>query len=32
LIGLGRIVGAAPGVATAFGHDIDAALDDSDGP
>jgi 4-carboxymuconolactone decarboxylase len=32
VIGLGRMVGAAPGVAGAFGYDIDAALDDPDGP
>jgi alkylhydroperoxidase/carboxymuconolactone decarboxylase family protein YurZ len=28
VIGLGRIVGAMPGVADAFGYDIDAALED----
>lgn len=28
VIGLGRIVGAAPGVAGALGYDIDAALED----
>jgi hypothetical protein len=28
VIGLGRIVGAAQGVASAFGYDIDAALED----
>ena len=32
VIGLGRIVGAAPGVAGAFGYDIEAALEDPDGP
>ena len=32
VIGLGRVVGAAPGVAGAFGYDIEAALDDPDGP
>jgi alkylhydroperoxidase/carboxymuconolactone decarboxylase family protein YurZ len=31
VIGLGRMVGAAPGVAGAFGYDIEAALDDPDG-
>ncbi len=31
VIGLGRVVGAAPGVAGAFGYDIDAALEDPDG-
>ena len=31
VIGLGRIVGAAPGVAGAFGYDIEAALEDPDG-
>ena len=30
VIGLGRIVGAAPGVAGAFGYDIEAALEDRD--
>ena len=30
--GLGRMVGAAPGVAGAFGYDIEVALEDSDGP
>jgi alkylhydroperoxidase/carboxymuconolactone decarboxylase family protein YurZ len=28
VIGLGRVVGAAPGVAGAFGYDIEAALED----
>ena len=32
VIGLGRMVGAAPGVAGAFGYDIEAALDNPDGP
>ena len=32
VIGLGRMVGAAPGVAGAFGYDIEAALDDPDEP
>ena len=32
VIGLGRITGAVPGVATAFEYDIEAALDESDGP
>jgi alkylhydroperoxidase/carboxymuconolactone decarboxylase family protein YurZ len=31
VIGLGRVAGAAPGVAGAFGYDIEAALEDSDG-
>jgi alkylhydroperoxidase/carboxymuconolactone decarboxylase family protein YurZ len=31
VIGLGRIVGAAPGVAGAFGYDIEAALEDPRG-
>ena len=31
VIGLGRMVGAAPGVAGAFGYDIDAALEDPGG-
>jgi 4-carboxymuconolactone decarboxylase len=31
VIGLGRMVGAVPGVADAFGYDIEAALDDPDG-
>ncbi len=31
VIGLGRIVGAAPGVAGAFGYDIDAALENPGG-
>jgi alkylhydroperoxidase/carboxymuconolactone decarboxylase family protein YurZ len=30
VIGLGRVVGAASGVAGAFGYDIDAALEDPD--
>jgi 4-carboxymuconolactone decarboxylase len=30
--GLGRVVCAAPDVAAALGYDIDAALNDSDGP
>jgi len=30
--GLGRVVSAAPDVATALGYDIEAALDDLDGP
>jgi alkylhydroperoxidase/carboxymuconolactone decarboxylase family protein YurZ len=29
--GLGRVVGAAPGVATALGYDIDAALEEPKG-
>ncbi len=32
VIGLGRITGAVPGVAAAFEYDIEAALDESDGP
>ncbi len=32
VIGLGRMVGAAPGVAGAFGYDIEAALEDRDDP
>ena len=32
VIGLGRIVGAAPGVAGAFGYDIEVALADPDDP
>jgi alkylhydroperoxidase/carboxymuconolactone decarboxylase family protein YurZ len=28
MIGLGRLVGAAPGVADGFGYDIDAALEE----
>ena len=32
VIGLGRIVGAAPGVAGAFGYDIEAALEDHHDP
>ena len=32
VIGLGRMVGAAPGVAVAFGYDIETALNDPDGP
>ena len=31
VIGLGRVVGAASGVAGAFGYDIEAALEDGDG-
>ena len=31
VIGLGRMVGAAPGVAGALGYDIEAALEDPDG-
>jgi len=31
VIGLGRIVAAAPGVACGFGYDIDAALEDPGG-
>lgn len=31
MIGLGRIVGAAPGLADALGYDIDAALEDPGG-
>ena len=31
VIGLGRVVGAASGVAGAFGYDIEAALEDCDG-
>jgi alkylhydroperoxidase/carboxymuconolactone decarboxylase family protein YurZ len=32
VIGLGRMVGAAPGVAGAFGYDIEAALEDRNDP
>jgi len=32
VIGLGRMVGAAPGVASAFGYDIEAGLEDQDDP
>jgi len=32
VIGLGRVTGAVPGVAAALGYDIEAALDDPDGP
>jgi alkylhydroperoxidase/carboxymuconolactone decarboxylase family protein YurZ len=32
VIGLGRVVGAAAGVADAFGYDIEAALEDRDDP
>ena len=32
VIGLGRVVGAAPGVADALGYDIEAALVDPDVP
>ena len=31
VIGLGRVVGATPGVACALGYDIEAALEDPDG-
>ena len=31
VIGLGRIVGAAPGVAGSLGYDVEAALEDPDG-
>jgi 4-carboxymuconolactone decarboxylase len=31
VIGLGRVVGAAPGVADALGYDVEAALVDPDG-
>ena len=31
IAGLGRVVGAAPGVATALGYDIAAALEEPDG-
>jgi 4-carboxymuconolactone decarboxylase len=31
VIGLGRLVAAAPGVAGGFGYDIEAALEDPDG-
>jgi alkylhydroperoxidase/carboxymuconolactone decarboxylase family protein YurZ len=31
VIGLGRVVGAAPGVADGLGYDVEAALDDPDG-
>ena len=31
VIGLGRMVGAAPGVAGAFGYNIEVALEDPDG-
>ena len=30
--GLGRVVGAAPDVATALGYDVEAALEDPDDP
>jgi 4-carboxymuconolactone decarboxylase len=30
--GLGRVVSAAPGLAAALGYDIEAALEDPDGP
>jgi len=30
--GLGRVVCAAPDVAAALGYDVEAALDDPDGP
>jgi len=32
VIGLGRVVGAAPGMAGAFGYDIEAAPEDPDDP
>jgi alkylhydroperoxidase/carboxymuconolactone decarboxylase family protein YurZ len=32
VVGLGRVVCAAPDVAAALGYDIEAALDDPDGP
>ena len=32
VVGLGRMVGAVPGVAGAFGYDIEAALEDPSGP
>jgi 4-carboxymuconolactone decarboxylase len=32
VIGLARVVGAVPGVAGAFGYDIDTALEDRDDP
>ena len=32
VIGLGRMIGAAPGVADALEYDIEAALEDPDGP
>jgi 4-carboxymuconolactone decarboxylase len=31
VIGLGRMVGAAPGVGGAFGYDVEAVLEDPDG-
>ena len=31
VIGLGRMAGAAPGVASAFGYDIEAVPEDPDG-
>ena len=31
VIGLGRVIGATPGVAGAFGYDIESALQDPDG-
>ncbi len=31
VVGLGRIVAAAPGLADGFGYDIDAALEDPEG-
>jgi hypothetical protein len=31
IAGLGRVVAAAPDVATALGYDIDAALEEPDG-
>jgi 4-carboxymuconolactone decarboxylase len=32
VVGLSRVVAAAPGLAAALGYDIEAALDDPDGP
>ena len=32
VVGLGRIVGAAPGLAGAFGYDLDTALEESHDP
>jgi alkylhydroperoxidase/carboxymuconolactone decarboxylase family protein YurZ len=32
VIGLGRVVGATAGVAGAFGYDVEAALEQRDGP
>ena len=32
VVGLGRVVAAAPDLATAIGYDVAAALEESDGP